>query len=357
MRWSCPHCGTNLAVADERLGTGWSFSRCFKCAGFALIRRAEVNVIKVHGAPTGERILSTENHEQTLMSQKSIDALGNLVAAAPAPAQATATAPQGLPSGASAAGAPAWIAQNAPLATPPNTTFGIPNVLPAALPEIPEGSTRFTFTMPSLPKIGFDIKARLLPAAIVIAGVTTVSSGIYFYLQGRELLNRASTPGARPAQSPIQPAAATQPISPAAHAPGANRDQAVEAAASRISDQVRARAMAPIRQMQPEARTPEPRIAPKPEARIEAEPELTGVAPTITNMLVQPAIANAKIRSGPGIDFSLVGIADPETRYVITAWQDRWFRIKPKTAAAAAIPAPQIEGWIRNDLVRTINSE
>src|SRR3954463_171422 len=60
MQWSCPHCGVTLAVPYETLGTGWSFSRCYKCGGFALIRRAEVNIIKVDKAPPGERVILPE---------------------------------------------------------------------------------------------------------------------------------------------------------------------------------------------------------------------------------------------------------------------------------------------------------
>jgi hypothetical protein len=358
MRWSCPHCGTHLAVAEDRLGTGWSFSRCFKCSGYALIRRAEVNVIKVHGAPTGERILSTESHDQTLMSQKSIETLGNFVTSGPqahsnsqmiSSATAGFSASANAAAGASAAGQPTWVAQNSyPPINTATHTFGIPN----ALPELPEPGSKFGFSMPAFPKLSLDLRARLLPAAIVVAGVTTVSSGIYFYLQGRELLNRASNP---PASRAIQPASVTaQPqigagaAAAPAHAPGSNRDQALEAAASRISDQVRAQAMAPIRQSAP--------IAPSAPVTPVRSSEFSAAAPAILQMIVQPAIPNAKIRSGPGIDYSLVGVADPDTRYTITAWQDRWFKIKAKTSAAA-VTSPQPEGWIRNDLVRTITSE
>src|SRR4051812_36345995 len=60
MHWCCPHCGISLTVSEETLGTGWSFSRCYKCGGFALIRRAEVNIIKVDKAPPGERVILPE---------------------------------------------------------------------------------------------------------------------------------------------------------------------------------------------------------------------------------------------------------------------------------------------------------
>lgn len=45
MRWNCPHCSTALAISDEKLGNGWSFSRCYKCAGFALVRRNEAKIV------------------------------------------------------------------------------------------------------------------------------------------------------------------------------------------------------------------------------------------------------------------------------------------------------------------------
>src|SRR5687767_11704308 len=73
MQWSCPHCGIALAITDETLGTGWSFSRCYKCGGFALIRRAEINVIKVDKAPPGERVILPEasmSPSQGLISEK-----------------------------------------------------------------------------------------------------------------------------------------------------------------------------------------------------------------------------------------------------------------------------------------------
>lgn len=69
MRWNCPHCGIQLAVADDKLPTGWAFSRCFKCGGFGLIRRMEVNVIKVDKAPPGEKVLLPEASEEPRISE------------------------------------------------------------------------------------------------------------------------------------------------------------------------------------------------------------------------------------------------------------------------------------------------
>jgi hypothetical protein len=73
MQWSCPHCGTTLALSDQQMSSGWSFSKCFKCTGFALVRKAEINVIKVDKAPPGENILLPEARETAsiaMMSEK-----------------------------------------------------------------------------------------------------------------------------------------------------------------------------------------------------------------------------------------------------------------------------------------------
>ena len=65
MNWNCPHCETLLAINAAQIGSGWHFSKCTKCNGFALIRRSEINVIKVDQAPPGERVLMPERSMDT----------------------------------------------------------------------------------------------------------------------------------------------------------------------------------------------------------------------------------------------------------------------------------------------------
>lgn len=60
MLWNCPHCNIKLKIVDEKVGTGWTFSRCCKCAGLGLIRKPEANVVKVDRVPPGESILLSE---------------------------------------------------------------------------------------------------------------------------------------------------------------------------------------------------------------------------------------------------------------------------------------------------------
>src|SRR5689334_8459640 len=105
MRWNCPHCGINLAVSDDKLGPGWSFSRCYKCGGFALVRRSEINLIKVDKAPAGEHVLLPEASETPVMSQEATQNLERYLTNKPQPNAAPAIRPAGTRSqGAALAG-------------------------------------------------------------------------------------------------------------------------------------------------------------------------------------------------------------------------------------------------------------
>jgi hypothetical protein len=79
MQWSCPHCGTRLGLSDIQINHGWSFSQCYKCAGFALIRKAEINVIKVDKAPPGEKVLLPDANETpriAVLGEQAVKRLG-----------------------------------------------------------------------------------------------------------------------------------------------------------------------------------------------------------------------------------------------------------------------------------------
>jgi hypothetical protein len=81
MRWNCPHCGTSLAVSDDKLSSSWSFSRCFQCAGFALVRRSDAQTIKTERAPSGESVLLPESSETptAMLSQTALNNLNRIL--------------------------------------------------------------------------------------------------------------------------------------------------------------------------------------------------------------------------------------------------------------------------------------
>lgn len=72
MRWNCPHCGSALALADEKIENHWSYSRCYKCGGFALVKRSEMGAIKTESAPAGERVLLPEMSEEPRLSERAL---------------------------------------------------------------------------------------------------------------------------------------------------------------------------------------------------------------------------------------------------------------------------------------------
>ncbi len=60
MRWNCPHCKADLSLSDALLTGGWSISRCSSCQGHALMKAAEVSLIKLDRVPENEPILLAE---------------------------------------------------------------------------------------------------------------------------------------------------------------------------------------------------------------------------------------------------------------------------------------------------------
>lgn len=57
MRWNCPHCGVALSVSEERVTRAWSFSRCYNCSGFSLVRRAEMQLLRVRKTQDGRGLI------------------------------------------------------------------------------------------------------------------------------------------------------------------------------------------------------------------------------------------------------------------------------------------------------------
>jgi len=300
MRWSCPHCGVALAIGDEKLGTGWSFSRCYKCGGFALIRRAEVNIIKVDKAPPGEQVLLPEGSPEPMLSE---NATQNLNAAKEAAARPVIRAAHPRNTNAGVNVPPPPMGASA-YPTAPHDSF---DIFADGFPEMNQGPSR-----------GILNKKKLLPVAIGLAGVLSVSSGIYLYIQGQALWNKARTQASQDSidTTPVKTVAHRETIIPAP----ALAESAPSAPKSELVDQVRHNAMAPVRE---EA------------AREQATPAL----------LVKARIRGANIHTGPGMSFPVLATALAEKTYTVTSWSDTWFKISLGNDRT---------GWIRNDLVQLV---
>lgn len=252
MRWNCPHCGTNLAVSDEKMSSGWSFSRCYKCAGFALVRRSDVNLIKVDRAPAGETVLLPEANENptTMLSQAATDHLARYVGAKAerAKAESIQASAAAVLRSADASGPRPTIRpatrRNAASATTSPTASAIPaaapilparSALPTAIPPARAAGSGFGLPDPLPEEPSTSWTQRLIPAAIAMTGAFAIASGIYLYVQGQALWEKA--------RSQAADAGSETP-------PGEKHARAVASEvipASPLIDEVRSQAMAPDR--------------------------------------------------------------------------------------------------------------
>jgi hypothetical protein len=428
MRWNCPHCGVNLGIADDKMTTSWSFSRCYQCGGYALVRKSEVNIIKVDRVPPGEKIILPDSAENPLLSETATRNLNRLMQNNTAQASATSSpalnAQAASATGANTANAaaikpvvkpatrrntasgmtnPLHAAQSAPSA--PLAQAGMENISanalsamdvpsdklsyaqpfapvsqdasarPLAGPHAPAGASVDRSAMPAymngvngmngglfpepLPEVpATSGRIRLLPLAIGIAAAFAVGSGLYLLMQSGEIIektrptlsNHRQAPSASSALSGDDNEIASIHTSRAAkNLTVAKVEQAQPPSHSignypnpnNYTDQVRSQAMAPDRQQLIPT-------APKPVQLSSDNPPL----------LVQPKAKNIHLRSGPGMIYPVVGNADEKAKYVVTDWNDRWFKVLPQAGANAAQNGAQngteIAGWIRTDSVQVV---
>lgn len=299
MRWTCPHCGVTLALGDDKMSAGWSFSRCFKCAGFALVRKAEVNIIKVDKAPPGERVLLPEATEEPMLGAVALQNQRELEARAAARPSAQSMTYMDPPPAPPAA---AMMAAKPPSRLPMTSLDAAALGLPEPLPEVPQRTSWIS---------------RLLPFSIGVAALGTLGSGAYLVVQGQALYSKAQP------QAPVlaQPAQTAANVAPSQSA----------APAAATVDQVVHQAMAPERP-----------------TNIGAHVDVAAPTPS-TGLLVRLSAKSAKIYQGPGLAFAAIAQATEGQVFAVTGWQERWFRIR--------LPDGASFGWIKNEYVSLITSE
>jgi len=300
MRWNCPHCSVPLAVADDKVGTSLTFSRCYKCGGFAMIKRSEINLIKVDRAPMGERVLLPEQHESptapgAMMSAQATQHLQQAMArpvikpsarlnrrgqeAMPVPSEPVELTPS----------AAQEVARNILAQT---NAFGLPDPLPKL----------------SIPK---SPRERLLPVAIALTGLLAIGSGIYLYLQGQALYLRASAPMVQNQQTQHGPAFSGRSV-------------------AKISDV----SSIAVGQSAPQ-RAPA------------VEPSSIGNLATVMN--VRATIPGATLYSEPSTKSKTIKTANPSIPYDILEWKDAWVKLRLPTATASSESA-----WIKSEWIRAV---
>ncbi len=368
MRWNCPHCGVALAVADEKLGTGWQFSKCYKCAGIAMVRRSNVNLIKVDRSDASQvPIMNRDAAERYAKYVKSQNTAKPAPETIPAPQEVQTqienhaaardqkeqevrrasenkkpvikkatprNAPKvvpprfnGGPETSKEAAAPVVTQPVAQPVTQPVATAPAPTPAPgpviAALPKFPDPLPE---PMPDIPEV--RIRRNVMPVAIAVAAFTALASGVYLYIQGQQLWQNARLT-----------AISEQQKRAIIHA----SNRAKPAAGHELVDQVRSSAMAPERAQPIQAEPIRAQIT---------QAENAPAAQTIEQRLtVQPKKNLVNLRSGPGVNFPVVATANVSDRLQVEHWKDQWFRVSVKTGDSHVSRS----AWVRSDLVDTVN--
>jgi hypothetical protein len=282
MRWNCPHCQVALGISDDLLGTSYSFSRCFKCQGYALVRRGETNPIKVDQPPINEAIL---NQATAQLARRPL-----VKPAAPRRAPRAAVIP------------PKFNPKLVPTPQPIKLAVA-PTPTPIVISNLNVAGPKFPEPLPD-PKREKAV-SRVFFTVMAVASLSAITSGAYLYIQGQSLWQKT------------HPSVSSQNVRPAIQTTQLSNVNAI------VSDQVHQNAMAPSREV-----APTPELAP---------------------LLVEAKVKNASLRSGPGLEYRILGYATPDLKYTVSEWNDRWFKIIVNTGAEKQT------AWIRNDLVRLVS--
>jgi hypothetical protein len=297
------------------MGTGWSFSKCYKCGGFALIRRTEINIIKVDKAPPGEKILlpeaSIQPHEG-LITSKATEKIARFQN------QNTATSLE--------------VTQPIPKTTPKSTS------LPAS-----------GITDPNFNPVKRR-KSHLIPVGITFATLVAFISGAY-------LLKQWSTHD-HLLFSKTNPITVSRPALPTVPTPSIESVPTHPTTLSNTIQDPRIGANVAI--------TPE---IPKYSFSVtdlddpEATPPSTSESQASQNQehplfLVKVRTNNAHVHSGPGMKYPVVKTITADTLYQVTHWNHRWFKISPTQDGSEGMILKNTSselGWVRNDLVKVIH--
>lgn len=337
MQWNCPHCGVTLAVADETLGTGWSFSRCYKCGGFALIRKSEINIIKVDKAPPGERIIlpeASKNPSIALMGKEASQKLAKHMNQKISKSETTEN------SNSSNTSPPPFLNSQKKIdlsemgSNLENKTSKLFENIPDPLPEIPE-----------------DDNTRMIPYGIAATACLVLLSGSYLFIQGQSLYKKTHILNVNEEElSGKQIQSATHQINTETNSNGVEKKLVAALTPPIVIDQVQQSAMAPLKLNQELNSPGEVGQTPLQKNNLTSSNDLK--PQPISTLFVRVRLKKVNLHSGPGMSYPIVGSATPEYIFNVSDWSERWFQISLKSDSET-----KTLGWIRNDLVQTVGDK
>lgn len=76
-------------------------------------------------------------------------------------------------------------------------------------------------------------------------------------------------------------------------------------------------------------------------------------------LIVKPRGKTLYLRSGPGLEYPVIGFVNEAKNYIVTDWNDRWYRVLPQVdeVPIAGSPRQELDGWIRTDSVRVVQAQ
>ncbi len=345
MQWSCPYCNVTLSVAGEKIGPGWSFCRCYKCSGFALVRKSEINIIKVDKAPPGEKILLPQPFEGSTTSVLNASAFQNLN-----------NFNELKPSTQEISNNFQKMGTNSNISSTLESNIASPHL---SAPTIPD-------PLPSITSSGQ--KNQVLSYGVIGSAGLAIISGFYLYNQGEKIwhnayhindvastiINENENNLKNDSLTNLNDNAKNYPI----HTFNQNTKEDKQPSTSKIFDENEEHHSQPelIDQVQHSAMAAIQNPPPAPEEhKINTQ-----------SLLVKIRNKRVNLHSGPGIDLPVIGVALPGTNYIVTETNDRWFKLLlspnklnqnsgQKFALNVGQDSNQRSGWIRNDYVQILS--
>lgn len=191
--------------------------------------------------------------------------------------------------------------------TPPPFRHG-PKAFVPAEPEPTQDLPKIALPTP-LPQIALEQRPRnaIIQVAIGAAGAIALLSGLMLYQRGKELMSRKEA-------------------------------KRIEATIARKVEERKPR----LESVTLSASSPEtPPVELKP---LKPSPS--------KEMYVEPVLRDVKLRSGPGLQYPVVGIAEMSEQYRVLGFRDRWFHVVPVVPS----PTKPKHAWVRNDVIKSVQS-
>lgn len=303
MRWSCPHCRTPLAIKDDQTEGGWSFMRCYQCGGFSLVRKSDQRSMKVNRPPAQAQVHLPTGPENLLLSKSAQSHLDQIK-----DASRKAESLQ-------------EIAKSLKSINPSMEASG--EIFSQVQGERATSSRKIS-------------QSRWLPVAIGAAAAMALFSGTFLLIEGHALWNQARNSKSQQSH----------------HNDSDDRNKILqgistfkkEETSAQLHDEINEASSAPQKPAildEGHSKEGNPNAAMK-ERRSKVVYRTQKIYQPIT---LRSRVSAVNLRSGPGLDYSVEKTIHSHEPLVLKDWENNWFKVSLKSH-------PQINYWIRNDLIQ-----